>query len=153
MNGIISFGSGWPYAFPSPFPTTFFPTRNSYVVAPFWSDNDIQLEGDVLYEVHERDSDASIQLLDYVSHFIVWWAGNDFSGCWMLVAQWDNVHPYPHALFPFLDPETQAFVSQVRLYTPSIKIYWEQEGNHTPSTKPILPERVTLPSGNEIPNR
>ena len=28
-----------------------------------------------------------------------------------------------------------------------------QEGNHTPSTKPILPERVTLPSGNEIPNR
>ena len=23
-------------------------------------------------------------------------------------------------------------------------------GNHTPSTKPILPERVTLPSGNEI---
>ena len=27
-----------------------------------------------------------------------------------------------------------------------------QEGNHTPSTKPIRPERVTLPSGNEIPN-
>ena len=27
-----------------------------------------------------------------------------------------------------------------------------QEGNHTPSTKPILPERVTLPSWNKIPN-
>ena len=31
-------------------------------------------------------------------------------------------------------------------------LYSVQEGNHTPSTKPILPERVTLPSGNEIPN-
>ena len=29
---------------------------------------------------------------------------------------------------------------------------FEQEGNHTPSTKPILPERVPLPSENEIPN-
>ena len=25
-------------------------------------------------------------------------------------------------------------------------------GNHTPSIKPVLPERVTLPSGNEIPS-
>ena len=25
-----------------------------------------------------------------------------------------------------------------------------QEGNHTPSTKPVLPEQVAFPSGNEI---
>ena len=28
--------------------------------------------------------------------------------------------------------------------------YYYSSGNHTPSTKPILPERVILPSGNEI---
>ena len=33
-----------------------------------------------------------------------------------------------------------------------IFVLYVQEGNHTPSTKPILPERVTLASGNEIPN-
>ena len=31
------------------------------------------------------------------------------------------------------------------IYTPQ-----GTSGNHTPSIKPILPERVTLPSGNEL---
>ena len=53
-----------------------------------------------------------------------------------------------------------AVQAKVSLHTPVcrqlchnlyIYIYIYQEGNHTPSTKPILPERVTLPLGTRSP--
>ena len=48
-NGIISFANPWPYSSPSRFPTNWYWTRNQYVVAPFWSDNDIRRSGSVHY--------------------------------------------------------------------------------------------------------
>lgn len=103
-NGVISFGSGWLFWYPEPFPTRQFFVRNTSVVAPFWSDNDIRQNGTVRYEVHTRSTgtnSTSGQLLDQVSSFIVNQENlttGSFLGQWMLVAEWDEVHPYPHGV-------------------------------------------------------
>ena len=120
-NGAISFGTGWLFWNPQPFPTTAFFTRNSYVVAPFWSDNDIRINGSIRYEVHSRvagPNTTSARLLDQVSSFIInqrnLTAGS-FQGQWMLVAEWNEVHPYPHGDSTFANSSEQlnAFVERV----------------------------------------
>ena len=119
-NGAISFGTGWLFWYPQPFPTNSFFTRNSYVVAPFWSDNDIRMNGSIRYEVHARVAGPmtrSTQLLDQVSVFIInqrnLTAGS-FQGQWMLVVEWNEVHPYPHGDSTIEFSSTQsAFVDRV----------------------------------------
>ena len=91
-NGIISFERGFYYWYPYPFPTPWWSVQSRYVVAPFWSDNDIRLKGEVCYEVHDRHD----ELMDSVSEYISTSIGTNFRGRWMLLAQWDRVHPYPH---------------------------------------------------------
>ena len=91
-NGIISFQRGFYYWWPSPFPTYSHYIQSRYVVAPFWSDNDIRITGDICYEVHERVDASTAIVSEYISHN----TGTNFKGRWMLVAQWENVHPYPH---------------------------------------------------------
>ena len=119
-NGAISFGTGWLFWSPQPFPTNEFYTRNSYVVAPFWSDNDIRKNGSIRYEVHTMVAgpNTSAQLLDEVSSFIIYrrnLTADSFQGQWMLVAEWSGVHPYPHAdsTIGSLDAQTDAFVKKV----------------------------------------
>ena len=102
-NGVISFGNPWSYAWPSQFPTSWFWTRNGYVVAPFWSDNDIRRAGTVGYAViNSGESQKGDELLRNVSSFIQHQKNgeaDDFEGQWMLVAYWDRVHPYPHGSY------------------------------------------------------
>lgn len=68
------------------------------MLAPFWSDVDNTLgNGEINYEVHTMASGntGSRSLLEQVSDFVYNYTGNDFSGTWMLVAEWKGVHQYP----------------------------------------------------------
>ena len=96
-KGVISFGRPWYFWSPEQFPTRSDSVRSRYVVAPFWSDHDTRVNGSIFYQVHNLTNDqASLLLLEKVSSFITNQTGGNFSGQWMLVVQWDQVHPYPH---------------------------------------------------------
>ena len=95
-NGIISFGAGWTASIPQLFPSNNTATRIAYIVAPFWSDNDLRLAGSVTYQVHKSLTNQ----LAIVSAFISDTTGTKFNGTWMLVAQWNGAHPFPHGTNP-----------------------------------------------------
>ena len=70
-NGVISFNAEWKFAHPSRFPTDYFYTRNAYVAAPFWSDNDIRKEGTVRYvAIEEGESTRGDEMLRLASDFV-----------------------------------------------------------------------------------
>lgn len=100
-NGVLSFREPFTPFTPILFPSESANIFNSYVLAPFWSDVDNSVgTGRIFYEVHRRanSNTNSNFLLEQVSDFISNYTGDDFSGTWMLVAQWDHVHPYPAVL-------------------------------------------------------
>ena len=67
---------------PEPFPII------HYLVAPFWADIDIRWGvGHISYQVYSTRS----PLLDTVNNFISDEENNNFSGQWMLVAEWNKV--------------------------------------------------------------
>ena len=71
----------------------FFPVGPQYLVAPFWADVDISGKvGDVSYQVYSTGS----PLLDTVNTIISGEENINFIGHWMLVAEWDDVPPYPY---------------------------------------------------------
>ena len=95
-NGIISFGAGFYIHTPVEFPGPFSDVADAYLVAPFWSDNDIRLDGEIFYEVHVAGNNSnSDQILSQVSAFVSNQTADDFTGTWMLVVQWDEVNPFP----------------------------------------------------------
>ena len=89
------------YSHPNRYPTTYLPTRQGHVVSPFWSDIDIRREGTVRYVPITRGSSAygdiiMDQAAAYINNRFI---GEDeamYSPTWMLVAQWEGVHPHPH---------------------------------------------------------
>ena len=96
-NGIVSLGEQFNFYNPQPFPTDNFYIHTSHVMAPFWADVDTRLAGSVSYETHHRGSNAeSNAVLERVSGFIAAQTNTNFTASWMLLAQWDRVHPYPH---------------------------------------------------------
>ena len=87
-NGIISFARPFPYHSPHLFPGTSF---YNFLVAPFWTDNDISRGvGEVSYWVHNNRTES----LTFVSTYISQQQQVNFSGTWMLVAEWRNVSEY-----------------------------------------------------------
>lgn len=90
-DGLFSLSEPYTDCCPSPFPL-----EDVYMVAPYWSDVDIRLEGEVRYEVHTWSNPDSWSLLTNVSSFLSEQAGFVINGTWMLVAKWDGVHPFPH---------------------------------------------------------
>ena len=84
-------------------------------MAPYWSDNDIRDEGDVCYEVHNEDSD----LMRTISKFISYKSGNTFVGNWMLLAEWNDVHPYPHGSLHWW---WWSYYSNIRSFTQNVSI-------------------------------
>ena len=51
----------------------------------------------MFYEVHQRGfNEGSNAILERLSGFISAESNVSFTGSWMLVAQWDRVHPFPH---------------------------------------------------------
>lgn len=76
-------------------------------MAPFWSDNDIRRDGNVrfatLYNCDKlkeelcTDTEQGRNVLESVNQYINKVSDTDiFSGEWMLIAHWENVHPSPH---------------------------------------------------------
>lgn len=69
-------------------------------MAPFWSDNDIRKEGTVRYvTIESGSSPLGDQIMNeastYVNNHLI--ADDEiFRPTWMIVAQWDRVHPHPH---------------------------------------------------------
>lgn len=93
----MSFDRQWLFDKPEPFPTNSRTIQNRYVVAPFWSDNDIRRAGTVRYVLIENGtSSLGDQLLQSANSVVRKEHQVDFTGRIMLVAQWDRVHPYPH---------------------------------------------------------
>ena len=93
----MSFDQPFQFFVPHLFPTENFYIHNSDVVAPFWSDVDTRVAGLVSYETHHRGfNTGSNAVLERVSGFLAAEMGINFTASWMLVAQWDRVHPYPH---------------------------------------------------------
>ena len=100
-NGALSFNSPWRFSHPNRYPTTYIPTRQRHVLSPFWSDVDIRREGSVRYVPIETGSstpgDAIMkEAAAYVNYRFIDENEPTFQPTWMLVAQWDGVHPYPH---------------------------------------------------------
>ena len=69
----------------------------SYLLAPYWSDVDTRREGNVRYESYYRgDSPESDQQIGVVEDFLEQEEGVVMEVGWMLLASWEEVHPYPH---------------------------------------------------------
>lgn len=60
-----------------------------YIVAPYWSDINTRSIGSVSYEIHTNKT--SLPLLHKVNKYIREKEKNQFSGTWMLVAEWNSV--------------------------------------------------------------
>ena len=96
-NGIISFGSGFPSYGATLFPNVNNPTVfNSYLAAPYWSDIDGRIFGEVWYETHTSGQSAtSNTLLERVSNLVRSEQGlSSFQGTWMVVATWNGSVPF-----------------------------------------------------------
>ena len=117
-NGVISFSRPFFYWWPSPFPG-FFYLRRFYVVAPYWSDHDIRREGEVSYETFERGrSEYDDMLLGRVNTYLNANMMTNFTGTFMILAEWREVHPYPHgsnsfSYFEIYYPFITDFTNQV----------------------------------------
>lgn len=100
------------------FPTNQLAIRNSLVVAPFWSDVDVRLEGRIYFKkfVRTLGSEQDIEWLNFVSGYIANKQSDatNFTGNTMLVAQWQDVPPYPHGAGNIVDL-LDSFTSKVRI--------------------------------------
>ena len=66
-------------------------------MAPYWSNIDTRLDGQVNYEVYVMgESITSGDYLGRVSTLINSEQDPAFTGNWMIVVTWDGVHPFPH---------------------------------------------------------
>ena len=88
-NGLLSFGRSVTYGNP-----VLFPGINSYnyLVTPFWAKHDIASSGEVSFLTVNSTDDAA--LLSIVSTFVSRQQGIQFSGTWMLLADWTDVAQY-----------------------------------------------------------
>ena len=100
-NGVFSFLEPWRFSHPNRFPTNYVATRLGHVLSPFWSDIDIRREGTVRYVPITR---GSFTLGDTIMNDATSYVNDRFidddtppyEATWMLVAQWEGVHPHPH---------------------------------------------------------
>ena len=86
-EGYFSFGEARLHSIPQRFSRT---SPFTYIVAPFWSNNDISNRvGNISYEVHTEAN--SPELINLVSSFITQQEQVQFNGSWMLVTRWNEV--------------------------------------------------------------
>lgn len=120
-NGVISFGDPFSLWVPQPFPGIDNNVRSAHVVAPYWSDNDLRREGNVSYEVFEFQKTGmhGDEVLITVSNYIMEEFGNatNFVGVYMILAEWNTVHPFPHGASDTNLPSTiESFIAKVRTH-------------------------------------
>ena len=115
---MISFTRPFQHWIPSPFPGHIY-QRFFYIVAPYYSDNDIRRSGEVYYEIFRRGRSRNDNIiLDKVNLYLRLKTNEDFSGTFMILAEWRDVHPYPHgscSLCYFIRryPSLRAILNQV----------------------------------------
>ena len=118
---MISFSKPFHKWYPSPFPGHYY-QRRFYVVAPYWADHDIRKSGEVCYETFEKGkSKTDDVVLDEVNRYVSLNTEQYFTGTFMILAEWQNVHPYPHGSCDFYDiiksyPTIRSFINQVSIY-------------------------------------
>ncbi len=90
-NGVISFGQGLTQYRPEPFPLA----NNISILAVFWSDSDIQANGNVTYRPYLRNP-SNAGIFGRAEAVIRQAFGNqsDFTASWMLMASWNKVPFY-----------------------------------------------------------
>ena len=115
---MISFSRPFYYSYPSPFPGYYY-LRRFYVVAPYWADHDIRRDGEVYYEALVKGESSDDRVLNRVNHYITLNADPEFVGTFMILAEWQNVHPYPYGsdyyyYFQRYYPSIRSFTKQVR---------------------------------------
>ena len=118
---MISFSRPFYYWYPYPFPGHYY-LRRFYVIAPYWADHDIRRRGNVFYETFERGNGQNDDLVlrrvnDYLRSTDM--APSNFSGTFMILAEWNGVHPYPHG---------SEYLYYFELYYPSIRDYINRVG-------------------------
>jgi hypothetical protein len=97
VNGIISFDREVPLTSPKDFPSMDGDVYFGYLVAPYWSGIDTRRAGTVRYETYRRgDSDDSDGQMSIIDDFITENEEINFVSEWMMLASWEDVHPYPH---------------------------------------------------------
>ena len=90
-------------------------------MAPYWADHDIRRGGNVFYETFEKGRSQNDDLiLSRVNDYLSRSKSSNFSGTFMILAEWNGVHPYPHGsryLYYFLRyyPSLIDFITQVRV--------------------------------------
>ena len=95
-NGVISFGRPLGLNRPALFPTEQVSSFYAYTVAPYWSDIDTRLNGSVRYQTYSSVNSSDAQVINTVADFINAENGSISNASWMLVATWEDVHPFPH---------------------------------------------------------
>ena len=103
VNGIISMGSSYfSMSRPIRFPSGNSVVSESNLLAPMWNDYDARLSSSHVYykEYAQDQGDSADMKLRVISDFITNQNNlqQNFSGTWMMVAQWDEVPPYPFGL-------------------------------------------------------
>ncbi len=97
-NGVISIGtSHFNFFSPNHFPTTFSAISASNVLAPYWNDHDLRSNNSAInYNAYSIEmGPEAISKINMISTLISNQRAMNFSGIWMLVAEWDNVQSYP----------------------------------------------------------
>lgn len=68
--------------------------ESDFLIYPFWDDTNTDNpyeQGQVSYEVHTTESEASLGYLSQVSAFVELVEEVEFTGLWMLLAEWSGV--------------------------------------------------------------
>ena len=101
--GSSHFSMSRPERFPSADPVV----SESNLLAPMWNDHDARMSSSHVYykEYAQDQGDLADMKLGIISAFITNQQNlqQNFSGTWMMVAQWDEVPPYPFGLDIFRD--------------------------------------------------
>lgn len=130
-NGLISFDRPFNLWHPRLFPSNDPLVSSANILAPYWSDNDIRKTGEISYASFQHSNSAEgDSLLTLVTNYIRFVASaypdildaSQFIGNFMVVAEWDQVHPFPHGslnLTNILDdnPSISDFVEMVCIVT------------------------------------
>jgi len=118
-NGIITFDEPLYSPLPTPFPSSRLDVADKFIIAPFWDDTDIRLEGNVYYKKYTISSGVieALDALDGVDTFLQNRFGSSFDTTWMLVVTWDGVHPWPNggapSIFYILFPDYTEVINSI----------------------------------------
>ncbi len=114
VKGVISFDQPFNATSQMLFPSEQGSVFYSYVLAPYWSNIDTRLAGRVQYETYRYgESDDVNRRFDFTNAVIVSELNPAFSGNWMMLVNWENVHPYPHGDSAELDRQNP-YLEKVR---------------------------------------